>query len=977
MAVADAHIEGARPSENFGTNHVLSLAQSTLGGDKAYLLFDASGWGETNLTRIESLRVVWAGSTNITRTLAASLITGSSANDWSETTITWNNAPGNNVLSTDRNFVAFPGQTVTTLGSVQYASGNPRELIIPFGAGSAQENALLTALNTGDRKATIGVNYNSSQTTAVFIYSREHEGGIHAAAIEVSGLVPVPPLSDGAFFARLNLDHPGLEAVRSAVMANNLPLARTELARYYRQRTGVFHYVDAQDPAASVANPASSLQSARPLVERTGSFDAQYWVGDVFDWDRADIRYKERMYFFSNFGEAAAVEQGDEVARALVNLVRSFAYQYRSPASPSGGMWATMNVGIRMRTGWPTAFQCLLQSPAFTDDDIVLFLKTVWDQTDYIYRNPSETSNWLTFEMAGLYTSGVVYPEFRDAVQWRRLACQTALNDIDRGWLPDGMSIEKSASYGTFFSNYFFIYDLAQFVGRLSEFNLDQFPVRTERLYEAYLKLMSPDRLTPCINDGSQVDVPGILASALTHFPHREDFRWIATRGKAGVQPAVTSLTFPFAGYVVLRSGWETNANYLFCDAGPVGYRHAHQDKLQVVMWSYGRQILMDSPQAPETGDWTYPNYFRDTFSHSTGLVDNRPQRRRWYNAPHPRDMPYQPLEDFHAEIREGGAWAAGSYTGSYGKAGSIGNDSYPYKVPSNFYESWGTPASHHRQIAYAAPDIFIVQDWLVPNDAAAHTYEIRWQLDSTAVTVAGARAQTTDNNLANLAIIPIQSDGLQVVAVSAQSSPEIMGWKVLNGQIRSATTVRHIRAGTGPRSFLTLLYPLRKGASAGGVAFEHQDGVVSLHTGDGRVYSIRPAAQPGGRLIIDNAAFFDTDGDGIPDWWEMKYFGGPTAAQASALSANGKNTIHEAYLAGLDPANPAARFEILCRLKDGQTVLSWDPVLPDRIYTILSSTNLLEGFGVQTTLSWPTNTFTFAPANKAGFFRVQVRRAP
>ncbi len=638
---ADAHVDGTNTTANFGTNNVLSLEQSALGGNKAYLRFDASAFGTTNLARVESLRVVWAASTNITRSIAFSLITGTGADEWTETGITWSNAPANNVTGTSRGFAAAPGQTITSLGSIQYAAGSPRELTISFGATSIEGNALLAALNTGDRKATLGVSYNSSHDSSVGIYSREYEGGLHTANLEVSVTAqPVPPLSDAEFFDKLNLDLPGLETVRSAVTASNLALAKTELAMYYRQRAGRFHYVDAQSPALSVMNPAASLDAAQSLVNRTGSFDAQYWNGDVFDWERAEMRYKERMYFFSTFGEAAAVEAGDAVAQALVNLIRSFAWQYHSPAAPGAGMWTTMSTGIRMRSGWPTAFQCLLQSAAFTDEDIVLFLKSVWDQTDYIRRNPSDTSNWLTFEMAGLYTSGVVYPEFRDAPEWRRLACQTALDDIARGWLPDGMSIEKSATYGTFFSNYFFIFDLARFVGRLDEFNFAAFPSLTEHLFEAYLKLMTPDRLTPILNDGGQADVVEILTTGSAYFPNREDFRWVVSQGKEGAPPGLASLAFPHAGYLVLRSGWETNANYLLFDGGPVGYRHAHQDKLHVVLWAYGRQVLFDSARPPMVDDWTYENYFRDTFSHSTGLVDNRPQRRRWYTAPHPNQMP-------------------------------------------------------------------------------------------------------------------------------------------------------------------------------------------------------------------------------------------------------------------------------------------------------------------------------------------------
>ncbi len=54
---------------------------------------------------------------------------------------------------------------------------------------------------------------------------------------------------------------------------------------------------------------------------------------------------------------------------------------------------------------------------------------------------------------------------------------------------------------------------------------------------------------------------------------------------------------------------------------------------------------------------------------------------------------------------------------------------------------------------------------------------------------------------------------------------------------------------------------------------------------------------------------FRDTDQDGIPDWWEILHFGGPTAADANALSANQRDTILESFIAGLDPHDPDASF--------------------------------------------------------------------
>lgn len=48
-----------------------------------------------------------------------------------------------------------------------------------------------------------------------------------------------------------------------------------------------------------------------------------------------------------------------------------------------------------------------------------------------------------------------------------------------------------------------------------------------------------------------------------------------------------------------------------------------------------------------------------------------------------------------------------------------------------------------------------------------------------------------------------------------------------------------------------------------------------------------------------------DTDGDGLPDWWEIQYFGGPTAADANADPDNDGLTNLEEFIRGTDPTNP------------------------------------------------------------------------
>ena len=104
------------------------------------------------------------------------------------------------------------------------------------------------------------------------------------------------------------------------------------------------------------------------------------------------------------------------------------------------------------------------------------------------------------------------------------------------------------------------------------------------------------------------------------------------------------------------------------------------------------------------------------------------------------------------------------------------------------------------------------------------------------------------------------------------------------------------------------------------------------------------------------NSAFFDSitlsdtsdesdeDADGIPDSWEIQYYGS-TNVNPSAMASNGVNTVLETYIAGLNPTNPQSTFLIsdLNPLTSG-TVLSWNTT-NGRLYSVYWASNLLSGF--------------------------------
>ncbi|MDA3874997.1 MAG: hypothetical protein PF795_13695, partial [Kiritimatiellae bacterium] len=59
----------------------------------------------------------------------------------------------------------------------------------------------------------------------------------------------------------------------------------------------------------------------------------------------------------------------------------------------------------------------------------------------------------------------------------------------------------------------------------------------------------------------------------------------------------------------------------------------------------------------------------------------------------------------------------------------------------------------------------------------------------------------------------------------------------------------------------------------------------------------------------VETGDNFDSDGDGLPDWWEDLYSTSATAAHPTDPAANGLNTFLQAYIAGLDPTDPTSRF--------------------------------------------------------------------
>jgi hypothetical protein len=103
--------------------------------------------------------------------------------------------------------------------------------------------------------------------------------------------------------------------------------------------------------------------------------------------------------------------------------------------------------------------------------------------------------------------------------------------------------------------------------------------------------------------------------------------------------------------------------------------------------------------------------------------------------------------------------------------------------------------------------------------------------------------------------------------------------------------------------------------------------------------------------LVVDSSPdnYGSYAGDGLPDWWQVGYFGmppNPNAAPTNDVTGTGQNNLFK-YVAGLDPTNATSVFKLRIENVVGQPdqkKLTFLPWASGRTYTTEYRTNLVTG---------------------------------
>ncbi len=615
-----------------------------------------------------------------------------------------------------------------------------------------------------------------------------------------------PRTTDAELFAALDLTMPGLEAVQSAVAGGAVDTAKAALCDYFRGRAEPSWFFD----------PHAVDSSIRYSEERTddavaGTFDIvgyEYtFPGGVIDWsynptldapvaDNNEWTWQlGRMSFWNDMGRAYWATGDATYSQAWADQLASFVTTRRVPnvaANGAGSSWRTIDTGIRASGSWPDAWHRFLHAPEFDDEHMILMLKSFLEHGAYL-RQFQTSANWLTHELDGLYTVGALFPEFREAAEWREFAAAGMYALMAEQFLPDGGHYELSPGYHQVSILHIArLYAVAEVTGNEGELP-DDYLARLRAAYLWPIQIATPDWNNPRVNDSWDVDVASASEAPAELFREDPIYTWAASGREEGTAPDWQNLLLPDSGFVVMRSGWDAAAHYAFFDVGPYSRGHSHQDKLNLILWSHGRRLLFDSGG----GNYelsAYRDYGIDTHSHNTVMVDGLPQRRSRDADTDPLGWgdPSTPAAHFHS--KETHAYAVGTYKDGYGEENDIA-------------------ASHRREVLYLKPDLFVVVDVLTPNDSVSHDYEARWHLKTTNWSEeAGGVTLTSDVDLPNLAIVPLATEGLSVSHYSGQTDP-VLGWDLgHSGGREPALTILHRISGADTQRFVTLLVPLDTG---------------------------------------------------------------------------------------------------------------------------------------------------------------------
>lgn len=453
-------------------------------------------------------------------------------------------------------------------------------------------------------------------------------------------------------FARLDLDRPGLEQVKTAVEKEDFEAAIAATVAYFESRTDPFAIIDPDD----VPSPKASdfIAEAGELMNAT--------------WRDVDMEGFGAKKIFT----IAYLSTGeDKYAKKINDLMIEWFVGWPPPGQTNiggtgwDGMYSSLSTGLRIGHGF-VAYSRLHTSPTFTTDCRLAYIINLADSCKTLVKcGANAGGNWSFTQNSSMLTFAMNFPEFKESADWRDTAIERLTNSLKKDILPDGAEMESAFSYQRMAYNPLAnVYaDLILKRGLKTPFAAELGRI-LERQAEYFMYAPMPNGITPYMGDWAHGDMRGYLASDAELYK-RDDMLYVATAGKQGTKPKELSKLYPNAGVVTMRSDWGDagrsyeDARYLLLHGVHAG-AHGHEDINSIPgLYAYGRELLTD-PGSHEYGSDDH-NRLGSSISHNLLTIDAQGQTRagktefRWWSTSPVADYvsSYQALQKTGDTTRE------------------------------------------------------------------------------------------------------------------------------------------------------------------------------------------------------------------------------------------------------------------------------------------------------------------------------------
>ncbi len=553
---------------------------------------------------------------------------------------------------------------------------------------------------------------------------------------------------------QFNLDMKGMEKVKQAYESGEITEACRHLLDYYKN-----------------GNTASWLRKEQPLKSEKTEALADTILKDVFviqnvrgqlphladgyrdwhykgpnndrEWAWLSNRHSQISYLFTTYFETGNPKYAEYIDLFLRDfIIRSMPYP---GIKSSTSVWRGLEVAARAKV-WSRIFYGLLNSEYLSPATQLFMLSSLPDHAHY-NRNFHAGNNWLTMEISALATIATNFPEYKKSGEWLAYSIETMTESMKGQVYADGVQTELTSHYHNVSLANFELFK--EICDKAKQPLPDFFNQTIENMYSYIAHAVRPDGHRILNNDGDRGNDRDLIVKGAKKY-NRPEWEYIATNGQSGTKPVDgPSYFFPWAGHLISRSGYDADAHWSFFDIGPWGSGHQHNDKLNIVISAFGRDLLVDAGRFAYTGEVAakFRSYATGSQGHNVLLIDGKGQ------GPGVA-VTDKPVSKNDYLISEEYDFARGSF--------------------DSFMDLNGN-CKHTRTLFYERGDFWVVVDQVFTD--RPRKIEALWHWHPDCEVLVDGEKVLTQNEKGNLQIIPAGIQKWDIKLIKGQEEPEIQGW--------------------------------------------------------------------------------------------------------------------------------------------------------------------------------------------------------